>query len=182
MQPNLIEYPVVVEVEFAKVAEHVHLAREHRQLVVRVKNNCFTEMCSGSEAGSYLRLIDSCITQIKAQGPSRTCNESKEEHVRVPCCGRGAVREGGGARASRKAAPPAGCAKAAAPVSGSCSPATAAPRRGPGSKGLALSPTGSEPPRRWGRLRVPRDARPHALPGSGPASASPALFVLSVEC
>ena len=27
----------------------------------------------------YLRLIDSCITQIKAQGPSRTCNESKEE-------------------------------------------------------------------------------------------------------
>jgi len=29
--------------------------------------------------GSYLRRIDSCITQIKAQGPSRTCNESKEE-------------------------------------------------------------------------------------------------------
>jgi len=27
----------------------------------------------------YLRLIDSCITQLKAQGPSRTCNESKEE-------------------------------------------------------------------------------------------------------
>jgi len=37
----------------------------------------FTEMCSGSEAGSYLRLIDSCITQLKAQGPSSTCNESK---------------------------------------------------------------------------------------------------------
>ena len=36
-------------------------------------------MCSGSEAGSYLRLIDSRITQLKAQGPSRTCNESKEE-------------------------------------------------------------------------------------------------------
>ena len=33
----------------------------------------------------YLRLIDSCITQLKAQGPSRTCNESKEE---------GLVREG----------------------------------------------------------------------------------------
>jgi len=28
---------------------------------------------------SLLRLIDSCITQLKAQGPSRTCNESKEE-------------------------------------------------------------------------------------------------------
>ena len=39
----------------------------------------FTEMCSGSEAGSYLRLRDSCITQLKAQGPFRTCNESKEE-------------------------------------------------------------------------------------------------------
>ena len=30
---------------------------------------------SGSEAGSYLRLIDSCITQRKAQRPSRTCNK-----------------------------------------------------------------------------------------------------------
>ena len=38
-------------------------------------------MCSGSEAGSYLRLIDYCITQLKAQGPSRTCNESKEKGV-----------------------------------------------------------------------------------------------------
>ena len=42
------------------------------------KNNHFREMCSGSEAGSYLRLIDSCITQLKAQGPSRTCKESNE--------------------------------------------------------------------------------------------------------
>ena len=31
-----------------------------------------------TEAGSYLRLIYSCITQLKAQGPSRSCNESKE--------------------------------------------------------------------------------------------------------
>ena len=36
-------------------------------------------MCCRTEAGSYLRLIDSCITQLKAQGPSRNCNESKEE-------------------------------------------------------------------------------------------------------
>ena len=35
-------------------------------------------MCSGSEAGSYLRLIDSFIPQLKAQGPRRTCNEGKE--------------------------------------------------------------------------------------------------------
>jgi hypothetical protein len=27
----------------------------------RVANNYFTEMCSGSEAGSFLRLIDFCI-------------------------------------------------------------------------------------------------------------------------
>ena len=32
-----------------------------------------------TEAGSYLRLIYSCITQLKAQGPYRTCNESEEE-------------------------------------------------------------------------------------------------------
>jgi len=32
-----------------------------------------------AEAGSYLRLIDSCITQLTAQGPFRTCNESKAE-------------------------------------------------------------------------------------------------------
>ena len=33
---------------------------------------------SGSEVGSYLRLIDSYITQLKAQGPHRTCDESAE--------------------------------------------------------------------------------------------------------
>ena len=44
-----------------------------------VQNNHFIEMCCGAEAGSYVRPIDSCITQIKAQGTSRTCNESKEE-------------------------------------------------------------------------------------------------------
>jgi len=27
-------------------------------------NNYFIEMCSGSEEGSYLRLIDLCITQL----------------------------------------------------------------------------------------------------------------------
>ena len=36
-------------------------------------------LCSGSEAGSYLRLTDCCITQLKAQGPSRTCDESTAE-------------------------------------------------------------------------------------------------------
>ena len=36
-------------------------------------------MCSGSKACSYLRLIDACIAQLKAHGPFRACNESKEE-------------------------------------------------------------------------------------------------------
>ena len=29
--------------------------------------------------GGCVEARDSCITQLKAQGPSRTCNESKEE-------------------------------------------------------------------------------------------------------
>ena len=32
---------------------------------------------------TYLRLVDACITQLRAQGPSRTCNESKEEVLQV---------------------------------------------------------------------------------------------------
>ena len=45
------------------------------------------ELACGNEAGSYLRLKDSCITQLEAQGPSRTCNKSKEEREK-PACGR----------------------------------------------------------------------------------------------
>ena len=37
-----------------------------------------------TETGSYFRLIDSCITRLKAQGPFRTCNESKEEEEEGP--------------------------------------------------------------------------------------------------
>ena len=43
------------------------------------RNNRGSGRSSSSEAGSYLRLIESCITQLKAQGLSRTCNESTEE-------------------------------------------------------------------------------------------------------
>ena len=59
--------------------------------------NHFTEMCRVTEAGSYLRLIDSCITRLKSHGPSRTCDESKEEEE----LGRDPARE----RPSRKAFP-----------------------------------------------------------------------------
>ena len=39
-----------------------------------------------TEAGSYVRVIHFCITQRKAQGPSRFCNESrKEEEDKEPC-------------------------------------------------------------------------------------------------
>ena len=65
-------------IEGPAVEEVVGVVRvHHRRLVLRVSLS--TEMCSGSEAGSYLRLIDSCITQLKAQGPSRTCNENKQD-------------------------------------------------------------------------------------------------------
>ena len=37
-----------------------------------------------TKAGTYLRLIDSCVTQFKAQGPSRSCNESQTEEVTLP--------------------------------------------------------------------------------------------------
>ena len=50
---------------------------QHRPEISQLRQS--HEMCSGSKAGSYLSLIDSCITQLKAQGPSRTCNQSKEE-------------------------------------------------------------------------------------------------------
>ena len=33
-------------------------------LRVVAQNNYFTEMCSGSEAGSYLRLIDFCNKEV----------------------------------------------------------------------------------------------------------------------
>ena len=45
--------------------------------------------CGVQRGGAYamppssLRLTDSCITQLKAQGPSRTGNESKEEEKGV---------------------------------------------------------------------------------------------------
>ena len=37
---------------------------------------------SVSEAGPRLKLKDSCISQLKVQGPSGTCNESQEDEKR----------------------------------------------------------------------------------------------------
>jgi len=42
-----------------------------------VARTCYPQKCVVvTEAGSYLRLTDSCITQLQAQGHSRTCTES----------------------------------------------------------------------------------------------------------
>ena len=56
-----------------KSLKHSKLSRLRLEAVLLIP------ILGGSEAGSYLRLIDSCITQLKAQGPSGTCNEKKEE-------------------------------------------------------------------------------------------------------
>ena len=40
------------------------LAPAPNRYISQFKNNRFAEMCSGSEAGSYLRLIDFCISQL----------------------------------------------------------------------------------------------------------------------
>jgi len=47
--------------EAVKMSRDATMAMRLRQDEVRR----FTELCSGSEAGSYLRLIDSCITQLR---------------------------------------------------------------------------------------------------------------------
>ena len=46
----------------------------HRRLLI-----WSTPLLTLCVTGSYLRLIDSCVTPLKAQGPSRTCNGSQEE-------------------------------------------------------------------------------------------------------
>ena len=53
------------------------------------------------------RLIDSCITQLKAQGPSRTCDESKKDVTRVRVQ-KLAASEDAGERARKSAIVPSG--------------------------------------------------------------------------
>jgi len=61
-----------------------HLGGSHRSLCPwfpgRRSRSAGWAACNDAvRAGSYLRLIDSCITHLKARGPSRTCNEREEE-------------------------------------------------------------------------------------------------------
>ena len=57
------------------------------QWLERVPSQCISDWSrggeGGSEAGAYLRLVDTCITQRKAQGPFRTWNESQKEEQRI---------------------------------------------------------------------------------------------------
>ena len=46
---------------------------------LQVYHSYFTLLCIGSEAGSYVSLIDACITQLEAQGTSIACEEGTEE-------------------------------------------------------------------------------------------------------
>ena len=48
-----------------------------------------SEMCSGTEAGSYLRLIYCCITQLKAQGPVTRVNKKKRSNRLYRAAGQG---------------------------------------------------------------------------------------------
>ena len=47
-----------------RLGKHCHGVHAFVENANTFKNNYFTEMCSGSEAGSYLRRIDFCITQL----------------------------------------------------------------------------------------------------------------------
>jgi hypothetical protein len=48
-----------------------------------LKNNYFTEMCSGSEEGSHLMFIDFCITQLKRRRLSVFGDRHSRIHFRV---------------------------------------------------------------------------------------------------
>jgi len=52
----------------------------------RARPSLATEMCCGTEADSYLRLIDSCITQFKAQGPVTRVKKKKKKKVKDLGC------------------------------------------------------------------------------------------------
>jgi len=41
------------------------------------------EPIRGGSEGLYLRRIDSCITQLQAHGPSRTCKEGNDEEKKI---------------------------------------------------------------------------------------------------
>jgi len=83
------------------VMRRVYLLRINGFGMMAKEKGMYPVRPSTTEAGSYLRLIDSCITQLTAQGPSGTCNESKEEDEEAHLLGdvsHAALDDAGGAR------------------------------------------------------------------------------------
>ena len=77
-----------------------HKSKDRIQL--RFKSAACSLLRPSEPSNSYMRLIDSCITQVKARGPSRTCDESEEEEkIRTPDPGsrRGAMTRSTSSRA-----------------------------------------------------------------------------------
>ena len=64
-----------------QVASPGRISTQQRLVFLRFSVKAENRGVVVTEAGSYLRLIDPCITQLEAQGPSRTFNESKEEEA-----------------------------------------------------------------------------------------------------
>ena len=68
-----LEDPLLAHLRFRAVQ------RVERRPASGLRLQPLQKMCYGNEAGSHLRPIDFCFTQLQAQGTSRTCDESKEE-------------------------------------------------------------------------------------------------------
>ena len=72
--------------ETAGIVQEAHPA-QHRARPIPVANGLSVKAENRgvvvTEAGSYPSLVDSGMPQFEAQGPSRTCNESKEEATRA---------------------------------------------------------------------------------------------------
>ena len=68
-----------MSLKYEPSSEPLHISGPSIHARVALHAGARAQRSNGSEAGSYLRLIDPCITQLKAQGTSGTCNESNEE-------------------------------------------------------------------------------------------------------
>jgi len=65
---NLREREIDLAVAAAREKDALHQQQaQHLPYSFQVKNNCVAQIWSGSEEGSYLRLIDCCITQLLAR-------------------------------------------------------------------------------------------------------------------
>ena len=56
-----------VGAEDVQGGEPFGVLRQHPWYSSQFQNKCLAESCSGSEEGSYSRLIDCCITQLSAR-------------------------------------------------------------------------------------------------------------------